>query len=335
MHRKKLSAFLSDILPNYQNLTMVAGDASFRRYFRVWQSGISYIVMDAAPPQENVSLFVHVATAFAQAGINVPEIIETDLDDGYLLLSDFGDEVLQPLLSEAPHIWLPICLDRLLQLQSQGGQHLLELPEYDKPLLLQELSLFPEWFITELLAVKLNHEEEALLHDLNELLMDSAINQPQVWVHRDYHCRNLMKVDEQQLGIIDFQDAVLGPITYDLVSILKDCYIRYPTDIVAHYLQDFYLQLTAQERYYQDFEQFEREFDLMGLQRHLKVLGIFSRLSIRDGKHGYLQDLPLVLEYVFEVLDKYPVLHRYLPLFKRLAASFSTVKNQQPNNKKS
>lgn len=322
MKRKSLSIFLSEVLPGYQGLSQIAGDASFRRYFRVWQQGISYIVMDAPPPKEDVDLFAQVAIAFAQAGLNVPEIIDSDSEAGYLLLSDFGDEVLQSLLIRSPHEWLPVCLETLLQLQTQGGQHLLELPAYDHPLLLQELSLFPVWFITECLDEKLNHDEESLLHDLNELLIDSALKQPQTWVHRDYHSRNLMRVDEQKLGIIDFQDAVLGAVTYDLASILKDCYIRYPVEVVAHYLYDYYLRLVAQERYYHDFEQFERDFDLMGLQRHLKVLGIFSRLSIRDGKHDYLQDLPLVFDYVLEVLEKYPELNRYLSLFNRLRAAF-------------
>lgn len=325
MSRKSLADFLSQTLPGYQDLTMIAGDASFRRYFRVWQQDVSYIIMDAPPPKENVSLFVQVATAFAQAGLNVPEIIESDTDDGYLILSDFGDAILQPLLSQSPHDWLPICLDNLLQLQTRGGQHLLELPDYDRSLLLQELSLLPEWFITEFLGEKLNADEESLLQDLNELLISNAVNQPQVWVHRDYHCRNLMQVGEQQLGIIDFQDAVLGAITYDLASILKDCYIRYPDEIVQHYLQDYYMRLVATERYHQEFEQFERAFDLMGLQRHLKVLGIFARLSLRDGKHDYLQDLPLVLHYVLAVLQKYHELQRYLPLFNRLAATFEAT----------
>lgn len=318
INRKTLADFLQKALPRYENVVMVAGDASFRRYFRVQQRGVSYIVMDAPPPHENAELFAQVATAFAQAGLNVPEIIESDMDDGYLLLSDFGDQTLQALLTAFPDTWLPVCLDSLLKLQTQGGQHLLELPEYDDALLIRELSLFPEWFITELLGEKLNQDEEVQLQDLNRLLIDSALNQPQVWVHRDYHCRNLMNVGHQQIGIIDFQDAVLGALTYDLVSLLKDCYVRYPKSTVKRYLKDYYIALVGAELYYQDFEQFERGFDLMGLQRHLKVLGIFSRLNIRDKKPAYLNDLPLVMDYVFEVLVKYPELQRYLPMFQRL-----------------
>ncbi len=324
MNRKTLDEFLHSALPAYEKVTMIAGDASFRRYFRVEQSGVSYIVMDAPPTHENVELFVHVATGFAQAGLNVPEIIDSDFDDGYLLLSDFGDETLQSLLSVFPDTWLPICLENLLKLQRQGGQHLLELPEYDSSVLLRELSLFPEWFITELLGEKLNQDEENLLQDLNRLLIDSAQNQPQVWVHRDYHCRNLMKVSDTAIGIIDFQDAVLGPITYDLVSLLKDCYVRYPKTTVTQYLKDFYIELIGAEMYHQDFQTFERSFDLMGLQRHLKVLGIFARLAVRDNKKMYLNDLPLVMDYIFEVLTKYSELQRYIPMFERLGRTLET-----------
>lgn len=318
MKRKTLDEFLQNALPQYEKVTILAGDASFRCYFRVKERGISYVVMDAPPRQENVELFVQVATAFAQAGLNVPEIIDADFDAGYLLLSDFGDETLQRYLTLFPEHWLPICLENLVRLQTQGGQHLLELPEYDSEFLLRELSLFPEWFVTELLGEKLNQDEENLLQDLNRLLIDAALNQPQVWVHRDYHCRNLMRVSDAAIGIIDFQDAVLGPITYDLVSLLKDCYVRYPKATVTQYLKDFYIALVGAELYHQDFQQFERSFDLMGLQRHLKVLGIFARLGIRDKKTAYLNDLPLVLDYVFEVLTKYPELQCYLPIFERL-----------------
>ncbi len=302
---------------------MIAGDASFRRYFRVWQDEMSYVVMDAPPAYENVDLFVQVATAMAQAGLNVPEIIEADLDDGYLMLSDFGDEPLQTVLSKNPKAWLPVCLQNLLLLQTQGGQHLLELPEFDSEKIRSELSLFPEWFVIELLEKTLSPTEENLWYELSQLLIDSALNQPRVWVHLDYHSRNLMKLAGRRIGIIDFQDARLGPITYDLVSLLKDCYIRYPKEIIDNYLQHYYIDLVHHDLYYQDYEQFIRAFDLMGLQRHIKVLGIFSRLSIRDGKHAYLNDLPLVYDYIIEVLDKYSELSRYKTLFVPLGRTLS------------
>lgn len=320
--RISLEHFLSVALPSYTDLTMVAGDASFRRYFRATQQGMSYIIMDAPPSHEDAGLFVQVATAFAQAGLNVPQIIEADLDNGYLLMTDFGDETLQPFITANPQYWLPIALDRLFELQTHGGQHILELPDYDSTLLLRELSLFPEWFITELLGEKLSDDEESALNDLNRLLIDNANNQPQVWVHRDYHCRNLMKVGNDELGIIDFQDAVFGAITYDLASILKDCYVRYPKALVREMLEQYYIRLVGSERYHQDIDHFIRAFDLIGLHRHLKVLGIFARLSLRDGKPIYLNDLPLVVDYVLEVLNQYDELHRYLPMFQRLALTF-------------
>ncbi len=318
MKRKSIEDFLDEVLNGYRDLHMIAGDASFRRYFRVRQGRVSYVLMDAPPERENVELFVHIATAFAQAGICVPEIIDSDFDNGYLLLSDFGDEQLQSLLTEFPDKWLAVCLSVLETLQKQGGQHLLELPEYDADLLQRELDLFSEWFVAKLLQTELSQAEEALVIDLKQRLIDSALTQPYVWVHRDYHCRNLMKIDDQRIGVIDFQDAVRGPITYDVVSLLKDCYVRYPKNMVAAHLKDYYIFLVGNELYAHDFATFERSFDLMGLQRHLKVLGIFSRLSLRDGKHAYLNDLPLVFDYVLEVMSKYPEFHTLLPLFKRL-----------------
>ncbi len=320
--RTTLDHFLQTALPGYSVPTMVAGDASFRRYFRTHHAGISYIIMDAPPSHEDAGLFAQIATAFAQAGVNVPQIIETDLDNGYLLMSDFGDEQLQPFITTNPQHWLPIALDRLFALQTHGGQHVLPLPDYDHTLLLRELSLFPEWFITELLGQRLNAAEESALNDLNRVLIDNALNQPQVWVHRDYHSRNLMKVGADDLGVLDFQDAVFGAVTYDLVSLLKDCYVRYPKSLLHECLQQYYLRLVASERYHQDFDVFVRAFDYMGLQRHLKVLGIFARLSIRDGKHGYLNDLPLVFDYVLEVVNAYDELHPYLPMLQRLGSVF-------------
>ncbi len=314
--------FMAAVLPDYEYLTLIAGDASFRKYYRTAKDGINYIVMDAPPAHEDARLFSQVATAFAQAGINVPDIIEDDLEHGYLLLSDFGDEPLQQVISSNPTHWLPICLDTLFDMQLRGGQHILELPPYDDAVLLRELSLFPEWFITELLGEKLTDDEESQLLTLNRLLIDSAVKQPQTWVHRDYHSRNLMKIGEASLGVIDFQDAVLGAITYDLVSLLKDCYVRYPKDMIEQQLQQYYIRLVGHDLYHQDFEQFKRDFDYMGLQRHLKVLGIFSRLCIRDGKPAYLNDLPLVFDYVFEVLNNYSELACYLPLFARLGHEF-------------
>lgn len=322
MMRISVETFVHQHLPRYENLHVIADDASFRRYYRAVQDGISYVIMDAPPAHEDARRFAQIATAFAQAGVNVPDILEDDFDNGYLLLSDFGDEPLQHYLSiDAAH-WLPICLEHLFDLQWRGGQHIVELPLYDERTLLRELQLFPQWFVAALLQETLTDEEAALLDELNQRLIDSAIKQPQTWVHRDYHSRNLMKVGEAKLGVIDFQDAVLGPITYDLVSILKDCYVRYPKAAVREQLEQYYIRLVGHDLYHQDIEQFTREFDYMGLQRHLKVLGIFARLSLRDGKHRYLNDLPLVFDYVFDVVQKYPELQVYLPLFERLGRQF-------------
>lgn len=322
MSRKSLKTFINEVVPECETVSKIAGDASFRDYYRIHCNKLSYIVMDAPPTQENTEVFIHVAKAFAQAGLCVPEIIAEDSDNGYLLLSDFGDVTLQSLLLTAPTVWLPRCSALLLKLQTQGGQHLLELPEYSSMILLRELSLFSEWFVLELLEEQLTEADESLIDELNQQVIASALAQPQAWVHRDYHCRNLMRISDDEIGIIDFQDAVLGPITYDLVSLLKDCYIHYPPEIVFQQLTFYYEQLVIKDRYFQEIDTFIQSFDYMGLQRHLKVLGLFSRLCLRDGKESYLNDLPLVFFYVKEVLTRYEELQRYLPLFRRLEMAF-------------
>lgn len=304
--RAGLEDFLNKAAPGYHQLTPVSGDASFRKYYRINQQNSSYIVMDAPPQNENAELFSQVSLAFAQAGINVPTVIDADFDNGFLLLSDLGDTQLISLLkSDKQQDILENALDVLFKLQKQGGQHILELPPYSNEKLLNEMQLFDTWFVRSLLGIELDLQQQKQLLKLYQLLIDSANKQAKTWVHRDYHSRNLM-YQQNQIGVIDYQDAVYGPITYDLASLLKDCYIRYDNALIEKLLSNYHQRLLNEEMITTDVESFMREFEWMALQRHIKVLGIFARLSIRDNKIGFLADLPLVFAYVEETINRYP-----------------------------
>lgn len=291
-------------------LALVSGDASFRRYYRVVFDGKSYIVMDAPPDKEDTRPFIHVADAFYALGVNVPRIVERDVTQGFLLLDDLGDEQYAHRLSsvtvDALYRDAFACL---LKLHTAPGADKIELPPYDHALLMREMGLFAEWFLQRHLGLSLCEEEQSRLQAVLEKLAQAALSQPQVCVHRDYHSRNLMVVDTDNPGVIDFQDAVRGPVTYDLVSLLRDCYVVWPKSQVLAWVED-YRQLLNDSGHFklESAEQFKQWFDWMGLQRHIKVLGIFARLNYRDNKSAYLADLPLTLTYVRDVLAEYPAL---------------------------
>ena len=287
-------------------LLPVSGDASFRRYFRVKSANHSWIAVDAPPEKESCEAFVNIALAWREEGVNVPEVIKVDFELGFMLLSDFGDRLFLPELTEASAGTLYSKAVSELHLIQQCDAS--QLPLYDEALLKREMALFSEWFLQGLLTHELTNEEQLLIEGLQSQLVTSALEQPQVTVHRDYHSRNLMITDQHTPGVIDFQDAVKGPITYDLVSLLRDCYIRWPDALVYTWVDAFREALMSDKRLALDTtsEQFAKSFDLMGMQRHLKVLGIFSRLKLRDGKSGYLKDIPLTLSYVSKVAQKYP-----------------------------
>jgi aminoglycoside/choline kinase family phosphotransferase len=290
------------------DMAPASADASFRRYFRVHHAGGTAIAVDAPPEHEDSRPFVAVARALRGLGLNVPEILATDLERGFLLVDDLGSTLYLDVLDEQ-------CVERLygdalgalLVLQARPAG--IELPPYDRGRLLAELALFPEWFLDRHLGRAPDGAQRAVIDAAFELLVASALEQPQVTVHRDYHSRNLMLVETDNPGILDFQDAVVGPVTYDLVSLLRDCYIRWPRERVEAWALG-YRDMALQAGVLQDCDEarFLRWFDLMGLQRHLKVLGIFARLWHRDGKPGYLADLPLVLDYALEVAASYPEL---------------------------
>lgn len=289
-------------------LEIASADASFRRYFRIVLPDKTLIAMDAPPDKEDIKPFIHVATAFKNIGVNVPEIFAQDLTLGFMLLQDFGSTSFLDELNETTAGKLyQDALNALLTLQTAPKPEHESFPPYDEALLMREMALFPDWFLAKHLSITLTTEEQELLNQVFEILRDNALVQPQVWVHRDYHSRNLMIYPDDNPGIIDFQDAVDGAITYDLVSLLRDCYISWSdeqvSEWVAKYLQDLQQRGFCSEV---SIDTFCLWFDLMGMQRHLKAIGIFARLNYRDGKPGYLNDIPRTLVYVEKVCEKYP-----------------------------
>lgn len=294
-------------------LEMVAGDASFRRYYRLHWNDTSYIVMDAPPPEEDCAPFVRIARHWFRHSVNVPEIIAQDLEQGFLLLSDFGDRQLLPLLEQGALQADQLYTDALYSLLAIQKISDPELPPYDHDRLITEMQLFRDWFCEKWLGLTLSEQERSLLEHSFEHLSHSALQQPQVVVHRDYHSRNLMLTREERIGIIDFQDAVTGPITYDLVSLLKDCYIHWPANSVSHWRDIYFREARASGLLPADYsrDKFRQEFDLMGMQRHLKAIGIFARLWLRDGKPGYLNDIPRTLQHLLEATGQYQNLNRF------------------------
>ena len=308
---KKLEAWLADQcgLQNF-DIEPASGDASFRRYFRLsYENGETHIAMDAPPEKESCEPFVRIAQQFEALGLNVPSIIAKDLDQGFLLLKDLGDTQYLDVLSDANVDQLyGDAFKALITLQKTCD--ISGLPVYDEALLLNEMGLFRDWLLQQHLTVELSPEDKQVLDEVFALLVENALEQPSVCVHRDYHSRNLMlNQDKGKLtnpGILDFQDAVAGPITYDLVSLIKDCYIDWPREKVVHWAME-YCELCINDGLLkpEDKNRFLRWFDLMGVQRHLKASGIFARLHIRDGKPGYLKDIPRTLGYILQLKDEY------------------------------
>jgi aminoglycoside/choline kinase family phosphotransferase len=284
-------------------------DASFRRYFRVTRGADSYIVMDAPPDKEDSGPFLQVARILGSLDLNVPLILARDMARGFLLLSDLGSRQYLDALrldGTADDLYAD-ALNSLRTMQTADAGISRGLPRYDRAMLLREMELLPEWFLMRHLGLTIDARERAMLTRLFESLVEAAVSQPACFVHRDYHSRNLLITPENNPGILDFQDAVWGPVTYDLASLLKDCYIAWPPGRVRQWaLQYRESLLEAGFKLDADAAQFMRWFDLTGLQRHIKVLGIFARLFYRDGKQQYLQDLPRVLAYVRDTALKYP-----------------------------
>jgi aminoglycoside/choline kinase family phosphotransferase len=297
-------------------------DASFRRYFRItpsapWRGHATIIAMDAPPPKEDCRPFVHVAHLLAAAGVHAPAVLADDLARGFLLLSDLGDRTYLAVLdaASAPKLYAD-ATEALIcwQKATRDG----ELPLYDEALLKRELDLFPDWFVARHLGRQLDAGQSAILAQAFRLILDNNLAQPRVYVHRDYHARNLMVADPNP-GVLDFQDAVCGPVTYDLVSLLRDAYVAWDEE----------RQLDWAVRYWEgarkaglpvgdDFGNFWRDFEWMGVQRQLKVLGIFARLAYRDGKRAFLGDMPRVMAYLRAACARYGALHPLLALIDEL-----------------
>ncbi len=310
-------------------LTPASADASFRRYFRLTRGSDTLIVMDAPPDKEDCHPFVAVARLFAEAGVHVPQVLRADFEQGFLLLTDLGRTTYLEALSAVdadPAVVQQLYRDALsalvtLQRASRPGV----LPEYDEALLRREVGLFPKWYVARHLGATLSPSEQQGYTACVDALIANNLAQPRVFVHRDYHSRNLM-VCPPNPGILDFQDAVYGPITYDAVSLLKDAYVHWEEAQVLDWLVRYWEQARAAHLPVDaDFGNFFRDFEWMGVQRHLKVLGIFARLYHRDGKTGYLQDLPLVLRYLTEVCGRYRELRPLVQLLERLGGMKTAV----------
>jgi aminoglycoside/choline kinase family phosphotransferase len=307
-----LRSWLKALQPSWQldlhTLTPASADASFRRYFRI-ESKIpdfgTLIVMDAPPQYEPLDAFIKVDLLLSDAGLNVPKILEKNIVEGFLLLNDLGTKTyLAELTPESADHLYQDATHALVQMQLASKPNVL--PSYDEVLLKRELDLFPEWYLKKHLHIQLNAQQQAQLNQSFEFIIENNLTQAKVYVHRDYHSRNLMVAEKNNPGVIDFQDAVYGPITYDAASLWRDAYIAWPEERVIDWVIKFWEEgRKAGLPMPDDFGQFYRDFEWTGLQRHLKVLGIFARLFHRDGKDGYLKDIPLVLKYAIATANRY------------------------------
>ena len=301
-----------------------SGDASFRRYFRISSGADTWIAMDAPPDKEDCKPFMRVAGLLRRAGLHAPEVVEADLEQGFLLLTDLGRQTyLDVLGDENADALFADAVTALVQMQAAIKTG--DLPLYNKELLQGELDWYPDWYLARHLGTAFSKTETEVWRETCAALIDNAVSQPQVFVHRDYMPRNLM-ISEPNPGIIDFQDAVLGPVTYDLLSLFRDAFISWDEKRVMEWVRRYWH--AAQEARLSlpgDYQDFVRDFDWMGVQRHLKVIGIFSRLNYRDGKSGYLAEIPRFVEYIRLVGAKYSAFSGLLRVFDRVE---SAVANQ-------
>ncbi len=316
---------IRDVQIAVRDVQVASADASFRRYFRVWNAnGETFVAMDAPPEHEDLAAYLRVSRLLEGCAVHVPHVHAQDLTRGYALLEDLGSRHMLTALNEGgdPDLLYSQALDELLRLQLAGEGASRHLPPYDRAVLMREMQLLPDWYCQRHLGFEPEPSEARLLADTFDWLAAEALGQPQVFVHRDYHSRNLMITPARSPGVIDFQDALRGPVGYDLASILKDCYVGWPRARVEAWLAKFRAGLIAGGEHGRQLAgdsdaQFLRWFDLIGLQRHIKVLGIFARLYWRDGKPGYLADLPLTLQYVREASALYPELAQFSRFVER------------------
>jgi len=314
-----------------ENITLIplTGDAGFRRYFRFDYQNQSYIAVDAPVKFSNNQAFVDVQEILQGVGVNVPNILAVDLNQGFLCLSDFGQTVLSDrLTNENMAQYYAQAIVELNKMLKCKTALVAELPQYDEKFIKTELAIFSEWLLEKHLGIYLTDDEQSALNECFEILISAIVEQPKTFMHRDYHSRNIMLLDNSELGIIDFQDAVQGPIIYDLVSLLRDCYVRWPNELITP-LMEVYRQQVENSFPEENLtkEKWQYWFDLTGLQRHIKASGIFARLHHRDNKSGYLADIPLTLGYIQDVsaqYDKLSFLHelvtqRVIPAVNKLS----------------
>ena len=304
--------WITSVLDSDQfEINFLPGDASFRRYARIKLNNKTFMLMDAPPEKEDCVPFVTIDQFFDTHGVRVPHIVAKDLQQGFLLLEDFGDVLLSTLLNDATvDAYYIQSFKQLIELQAIDGTE--NFPHYSYEKLISEMELLTDWMLPSL-KIEPTQAEQALIKRSFAILANAALAQPQVIVHRDFHSRNLMKIDgETELGVIDFQDAVIGADTYDLISITRDAYVQWNADRVYHWFKLFYDVLPDAAKQDRDFEQFKRDADFMAIQRHLKILGIFVRLFERDGKTGYLKDLPRVMWYLLEESKPYAELQPFI-----------------------
>lgn len=311
MHNRKnaLQLWLEKTLRS-TDFTLIAltGDASFRRYLRLHHENKNYIVMDAPPEKEPLGTFLSMGAFLRKNNLHAPEVIAVDQSLGFALLEDFGDDLLlDQLTPSSANTIYQLALLTLIQFQQCPPPFWVT--PFNKAFMLKELDLFKEWFLEKYLHLTLTSSQNELVNETQHWLVNEIIKQPQVLIHRDFHSRNLMILEDEQLGIIDFQDAMVGPITYDLVSLLKDCYIQWPKKQINEWVSFFYQHSPLAKQ--SPFSEFIYAFELCGLQRHLKVLGVFSRLHIRDNKSNYLNDLPLTLRYILDCVESYKELEPF------------------------
>ena len=307
-----IHTWITSVLDSDQfEINFLPGDASFRRYARIKLNNKTFMLMDAPPEKEDCVPFVTIDQFFDTHGVRVPHIVAKDLQQGFLLLEDFGDVLLSTLLNDdTVDAYYAQSFKQLIKLQAIDGVK--QFPEYSYEKLLSEMQLLTDWMLPSL-HIEPSKEEQALIKRTFAILANAALAQPQVIVHRDFHSRNLMKIEgETELGVIDFQDAVIGADTYDLISITRDAYVQWNADQVYAWFKVFYDLLPETAKQGRDFEQFKRDADLMAIQRHIKILGIFVRLFERDGKTGYLKDLPRVMWYLLEESKPYAELQPFM-----------------------
>lgn len=299
-YMNKIKAWLDKIGWQEYKIEVASADASFRQYYRIFKEGKTFILMDSSLEKESLPPFIDVTYRLLGAGVRAPAILEENLDDGFLIIEDFGNTHYLNLLNEGNYKDLyRKAMQEIIRMQDADASGL---PLYDKAFLHVEMDLMQEWFLQKYLGLELTDQEREMIGHVLDMISDVVLSQPQgVFVHRDYHSRNILLTPDDEVGVIDYQDAMNGSITYDLVSLLKDCYIAFEPKEV----EKMVLMFRDLKKPDVSDTTFIRWFDFMGLQRHIKVLGIFSRLYLRDGKDGYLKDLPLTLSYAVQAAEKY------------------------------